>query len=173
MESIKNVIRDIPDFPKKGIMFKDISPLLANSETLKKTIDIFRDRYVDKNVQTIVGVESRGFIFGTALAYALGTGFVMVRKPGKLPYKTFQKTYSLEYGEDTIQIHQDAIWPGQRLVLIDDLLATGGTMAATLDLIRENFDAEIVEAAFIVELDFLNGREKFKDVPVHSLVHFD
>jgi len=173
MESIKNIIRDVPDFPKKGIMFKDIAPLLANSETLKKTIDIFRDRYADKNIQMIVGVESRGFIFGTALAYALGAGFVMVRKPGKLPYKTFQKTYSLEYGEDTIQIHQDAILPGQRLVLIDDLLATGGTMAATLDLIRENFDAEIIEAAFIVELDFLHGREKFKDIPVHSLVHFD
>jgi adenine phosphoribosyltransferase len=172
MESIKNAIRDIPDFPKKGIIFKDIAPLLANSETLKETVDIFRDRYADKGIQAVVGVESRGFIFGTALAYALGAGFVMVRKPGKLPYKTFQKTYSLEYGEDTIQMHQDAISAGQRIVLVDDLLATGGTMAATLDLIKENFDADIVEAAFVIELDFLHGRDKFKDTPVHSLVHF-
>ncbi len=172
MESIKNAIRDIPDFPKKGIIFKDIAPLLANSETLKETVDIFRDRYADKGIQSVVGVESRGFIFGTALAYALGAGFVMVRKPGKLPYKTFQKTYSLEYGEDTIQMHQDAIVAGQRIVLVDDLLATGGTMAATLDLIKENFKADIVEAAFVIELDFLHGRDKFKDTPVHSLIHY-
>jgi len=172
MDSIKNAIRDIPDFPKEGILFKDIAPLLSNSETLKQTIDIFRDRYADKGIQLVVGVESRGFVFGTALAYALGAGFVMVRKPGKLPYKTFKKTYSLEYGEDTVHIHQDAIQNGQRVVLIDDLLATGGTMAATLDLIKENFSAEIIEVAFVVELDFLKGREKFKDVPIHSLVHF-
>ena len=173
MESVKKFIRDIPDFPKKGIVFKDITPLLADASAFTKTIDTLKERYSEKQVDRVVGVEARGFIFASALAYALETGTTMVRKPGKLPYSTFQETYSLEYGTDTIEIHQDAFQPGERIVLIDDVLATGGTLAATLNLIRKNFQSvEFLEVAFLIELDFLRGREKIKDVPIHSLIHF-
>ena len=173
MESVKKFIRDIPDFPKKGIVFKDITPLLANASAFTKTINTLKERFSEKKVDRVVGVEARGFIFASALAYALEAGTTMVRKPGKLPYSTFQETYSLEYGTDTIEIHQDAFQPGERIVLIDDVLATGGTVAATLNLIRNNFEnIEIVEVAFLIELDFLNGREKIKDAPIHSLIHF-
>ena len=173
MESVKQIIRDIPDFPKEGIIFKDISPLLADASAFGKTINILKERYSAKQIDRVVGVEARGFIFASALAYALEAGTTMVRKPGKLPYSTFQETYSLEYGTDTIEIHQDACRPGERIVLIDDVLATGGTLAATLHLIRKNFKSvEVVEVAFLIELDFLSGREKIKDVPIHSLIHF-
>ena len=121
----------------------------------------------------MVGVEARGFIFASALAYALGIGMVMVRKPGKLPYKTFQETYSLEYGTDTVEVHQDAFREGQNILVIDDVLATGGTLSATLNLIQNNFKSvKVVEAAFLIELDFLNGREKLKDTPVYSMIHY-
>jgi adenine phosphoribosyltransferase len=120
----------------------------------------------------VVGIEARGFIFAATLAYALGAGCVMVRKPGKLPYKTFKQTYDLEYGTDTIEIHQDALKEGERVVVIDDVLATGGTMAATVELVRKNFQAEIVEVTFIMELNFLNGREKLKDLPLYSIIQF-
>ena len=173
MESVKKIIRDIPDFPKKGIVFKDITPLLADASAFTKTINTLKERFSEKKVDRVVGVEARGFIFASALAYALETGTTMVRKPGKLPYITFQETYSLEYGTDTIEIHQDAFQPGERIVLIDDVLATGGTVAATLNLIQNNFEnIEIVEVAFLIELDFLNGRKKIKDAPIHSLIHF-
>ena len=173
MESVKQIIRDIPDFPKKGIIFKDITPLLADASAFTKTINTLKERFSEKKVDRVVGVEARGFIFASALAYALETGTTMVRKPGKLPYSTFQETYSLEYGTDTIEIHQDAFQPGERIVLIDDVLATGGTLAATLNLIRKNFQSvEILEVAFLIELDFLSGRKKIKDVPIHSLIHF-
>ena len=173
METVKQIIRDIPDFPKKGIMFKDITPLLADATAFRKTINTLKERYSEKQVDTIVGVEARGFIFASALAYALNAGTTMVRKPGKLPYKTYQETYSLEYGNDTIEIHQDAFQEGERIVLIDDVLATGGTLAATLNLIRKNFkNVEIEEVAFLIELDFLNGREKLKGTPIHTLIHF-
>ena len=173
MESVKKFIRDIPDFPKKGIVFKDITPLLADASAFTKTINTLKERFSEKKVDRVVGVEARGFIFASALAYALETGTTMVRKPGKLPYITFQETYSLEYGTDTIEIHQDAFQPGERIVLIDDVLATGGTLAATLNLIRKNFQSvEILEVAFLIELDFLSGRKKIKDVPIHSLIHF-
>ena len=173
METVKQIIRDIPDFPKKGIVFKDITPLLADAAAFGKTINTLKERYSEKQVDTIVGVEARGFIFASALAYALNAGTTMVRKPGKLPYKTYQETYSLEYGNDTIEIHQDAFQEGERIVLIDDVLATGGTLAATLNLIRKNFkNVEIEEVAFLIELDFLNGREKLKGIPIHSLIHF-
>ena len=173
MESVKKFIRDIPDFPKKGIIFKDITPLLADAAAFRKIINTLKERYSAKQIDRVVGVEARGFIFASALAYALETGTTMVRKPGKLPYSTFQETYSLEYGTDTIEIHQDAFQPGERIVVIDDVLATGGTLAATLNLIRKNFKSvEILEVAFLIELDFLSGRDQIKDVPIHSLIHF-
>ena len=172
IETLKSVIRDIPDFPKEGIVFKDITPLLANADALKKTIDIFKDRYAGKGITAVVGIEARGFIFASALAYALGAGTVLVRKPGKLPYKIFRQAYTLEYGTDAVEIHQDAFQPGQKIVIMDDVLATGGTVAATTNLIQNNFQAEIVEVAFLIELDFLKGREKIKDLPIFSLMHF-
>ena len=172
IETLKSVIRDIPDFPKEGIVFKDITPLLANADALKKTIDIFKGRYAGKGITAVVGIEARGFIFASALAYVLGAGMVLVRKPGKLPYKTFRQAYTLEYGTDAVEIHRDAFQPGQKIVILDDVLATGGTVAATTNLIRNNFQAEIVEVAFLIELDFLKGREKIHDLPVFSLMHF-
>ena len=173
MESVKQIIRDIPDFPKEGIIFKDITPLLADSSAFEKIINTLKERYADKQIDKVVGVEARGFIFASALAYALEAGTTMVRKPGKLPYKTYQETYSLEYGTDTIEIHQDAFQPGESIILIDDVLATGGTLGATLNLIRNNFqNLKIIETAFIIELDFLKGREKLKDTPIHSLIHY-
>jgi adenine phosphoribosyltransferase len=173
MESVKKIIRDIPDFPKEGIVFKDITPLLADASVFRKIINTLKERYGDKQIDKVVGVEARGFIFASALAYALEAGTTMVRKPGKLPYKTYQKTYSLEYGTDTVEIHQDAFHPGERIVVIDDVLATGGTIEATLSLIRNNFESvKIVETAFLIELDFLNGRKKLKDTPIHSLIHY-
>ena len=173
MESVKKIIRDIPDFPKEGIVFKDITPLLADASVFRKIINTLKERYADKQIDKVVGVEARGFIFASALAYALEAGTTMVRKPGKLPYKTYQETYSLEYGTDTVEIHQDAFHPGERIVVIDDVLATGGTIEATLSLIRNNFESvKIVETAFLIELDFLNGRKKLKDTPIHSLIHY-
>ena len=173
MESVKKIIRDIPDFPKEGILFKDITPLLADASVFRKIINTLKERYGDKQIDKVVGVEARGFIFASALAYALEAGTTMVRKPGKLPYKTYQETYSLEYGTDTVEIHQDAFHPGERIVVIDDVLATGGTIEATLSLIRNNFESvKIVETAFLIELDFLNGRKKLKDTPIHSLIHY-
>jgi adenine phosphoribosyltransferase len=170
---MKEMIRDIPDFPKEGIKFKDITPLLSDPNEYQKMINTLKDRYADKQLDAVVGVEARGFIFASALAYALGTGVIMVRKPGKLPYKTFQETYSLEYGNDTVEIHQDAFQEGQNILVIDDVLATGGTLSATLNLIQKNFkNVTIVEAAFLIELDFLNGREKLKDTPVYSMIHY-
>ena len=172
MEALKQIIRDIPDFPKKGIIFKDITPLLADAVQFATTVDHLKERYVGKKVDHVVGIEARGFIFAATLAYALGAGCIMVRKPGKLPHTTFEQTYDLEYGTDTVEIHQDAFKEGEQVVLIDDVLATGGTMAATVDLVRENFKAEIVEIAFIIELTFLNGRDKLKDLPIYSLVQY-
>jgi len=172
MEGLKKIIRDVPDFPKDGIVFKDIAPLLADANQLSKAVNFFKDRYLNKQIDMVVGIEARGFIFGSALAYALSSGFILVRKPGKLPYKTFQKTYSLEYGTDTVEIHQDALSAGQRVVIIDDVLATGGTAGAVANLVSENFSAEIIELAFLIELDFLKGREKLPDIPIHSLIKF-
>ena len=172
METLKSVIRDIPDFPKEGIIFKDITPLLSNPVSFKKVIDTLRTRYKDNRIDQVVGVEARGFVFASALAYALGCGVVMVRKPGKLPYKTFQETYSLEYGEDSVEIHQDAFEKGQNVVIIDDVLATGGTLAACIDLVNKNFEVNLVEIGFLIELDFLKGRQKLGDVSIYSMMHF-
>lgn len=172
MEELKKIIRDVPDFPKKGIVFKDITPLLDNPAHFQKAVNVFKDRYADKKIDVVVGIEARGFIFGAALAYALGAGLVIVRKPGKLPWKTFRKTYALEYGEDTVEIHQDAIKSGQRVLMIDDVLATGGTLSAAVELVENNFNAEIVEIAFLIELDFLNGRQKLNNHAIYSMIHF-
>ena len=172
METLKSVIRDIPDFPKEGIIFKDITPLLSNPASFKKAIDTLKARYEDKRIDQVVGVEARGFIFASALAYALGCGVVMVRKPGKLPYKTYQKTYSLEYGEDSIEIHQDAFEKDQKIVIIDDVLATGGTLAACVELVSKNFEVNLVEIGFLIELDFLNGRQKLGNIPIYSMMRF-
>lgn len=171
MEALKSVIRDIPDFPKEGIVFKDITPLLSNPILFKTAIDTLKNRYLDLNIDQVVGVEARGFIFASALAYALGSGIVMARKPGKLPYKTYQKKYNLEYGEDCIEIHQDAFQNGQRVIIIDDVLATGGTLASCIDLIQKNFQVNLVEVAFLIELDFLEGRKKLENIPIHSIMH--
>ena len=172
MEALKSVIRDIPDFPKEGIVFKDITPLLSDLILFQTVIDTLKSRYKDQKIDRIVGVEARGFIFASALAYALGSGMVMVRKLGKHPYKTYRKTYSLEYGDDNIEIHQDALENGQRVIIIDDVLATGGTLAACTDLVQDNFQVDLVEVAFLIELDFLNGRQKLRDIPIYSMVHF-
>ena len=172
MEDLKSFIRDIPDFPKEGIVFKDITPLLSDVRSFRTVIDNLKNRYKNKKIDQVVGVEARGFIFASALAYALGSGVVMVRKPGKLPHETYQKTYSLEYGEDNIEIHQDALENGQRVLIIDDVLATGGTLAACIDLVQKNFQVDLIEVALLVELDFLNGRKKLGDIPIYSMMHF-
>lgn len=172
MEELKSAIRDIPDFPKEGIVFKDITPLLNEAALFRKAVDALKTRYEDKRVDQVVGIEARGFIFAASLAYALNAGCVIVRKPGKLPYKTYQQSYTLEYGTDAVEIHQDAIRPGARVLLLDDVLATGGTMSAAADLVLNNFQADIVEAAFIVELAFLNGRERLRHLPLHSLIQY-
>ncbi len=167
---LRSTIRDIPDFPKPGIIFKDITPILSDAVLFNKVIKTFAKRYSSKKIDGVVGIESRGFIFGAPLAYELGTSYVPVRKKGKLPYKTVEASYDLEYGSATIEMHIDAIGKGQRIVIIDDLLATGGTAAATCELIEKQ-GGDIVECAFVVELAFLNGREKLKH-NVHSLVSY-
>ena len=160
-ESIKSKIRAVPDWPKKGIMFRDVTTLVKDPEGLKETIDFLHNRYQGKEIDKVVGIESRGFIFGAPLAYMLGCGFILVRKPGKLPADTVSEEYTLEYGTDKIEIHKDAIKKGDKVLLIDDLLATGGTMPATRNLVKK-LGAEIVECAFVVELVDLKGREKLK-----------
>ncbi len=168
---LKKHIRDIPDFPKKGIVFKDISTLLKHKGAFKKTIDALALKYKDKKVEYVVGVEARGFIFGAALAYKLGAGFIPVRKKGKLPYKTKSVTYQLEYGSDTLEMHEDALAAGSRVLVVDDLLATGGTVKAVLELLK-NQKAKLVGVAFLIELKFLNGKLKLKGFPVHSLIQY-
>ena len=165
---IKKFIRDVPDFPKQGIIFKDITPLLHDHAAFGSTIAKLVERYSKMDVDLIVGIESRGFLFGTPLAHQLKTGFVPVRKKGKLPYETVSVSYDLEYGSATIEMHTDAVKKGQRIVVIDDLLATGGTAGAACKLLTDQ-GATVVECAFIVELEFLNGREKLGDTPVFSL----
>ncbi len=171
MIDLKKIIRDVPDFPKPGIMFKDITPLLANAEGFKQVIDLFVERYKNQKLKAIVGVESRGFIFASALAYALNTGVVLIRKNGKLPAETIKQSYSLEYGQDHIEIHKDSILPGDSVLLMDDVLATGGTANASCELIRK-MGAHLLEVAFVIELEFLKGRENLKGKEVFSLLQF-
>ena len=167
---IERYIRDVPDFPKPGIVFKDITPLLRSPEGLRLSIDGLAAAVDPSSYDLICGIESRGFIFGTALADRLGKGFVPIRKPGRLPWKTESASYELEYGTDTIEIHVDAV-EGSRVLLVDDLLATGGTMKAAIELVRK-VGGDPVAAAVVIELSFLPGREKLGDVPAHSLVTF-
>ena len=167
---LRRFIRDIPDFPKPGILFRDITPLLADGRALRWTIDQLGERYRG-TVDMVLGIESRGFIIGSALAYALGDGIAIVRKPGKLPSETFSADYALEYGTDKLEIHRDAFGEKARVLIVDDLLATGGTAAAAVQLV-ERLDGEIVECAFIIELGFLKGRDRLAPRPVFSLLRY-
>lgn len=168
---LNKVIREVENFPKEGINFKDITTLMQDGEAFKFTIDEFIKDLKDKNVDVIVGPEARGFLMGTPVAYGMGIGFVPVRKPGKLPYETESYDYGLEYGSDTLEIHKDAIKPGQRVAIVDDLLATGGTMEAAANLI-EKLGGEVVSMQFLIELEFLKGREKLSKYDVNSLVKY-
>ena len=171
-EPLKKLIREVPDFPKPGILFYDITTLLKDKKGFVQLIDALSAPYLGKKVDVVLGMEARGFIFGPAVAYKLGAGFVPVRKPGKLPSATTKFDYALEYGTNTLEIHSDAIEKGQRALIVDDLLATGGTAEATTKLAK-SCGAEIVGLGFVVELDFLHGREKLKGHDVFSLLHYD
>jgi adenine phosphoribosyltransferase len=171
-DQLKRLIREVPDFPKKDILFYDITTLLKDKRGLAALIDQLSSHYVNKNVDLVLGMEARGFIFAPALAYALSAGFVPVRKPGRLPAPTVKYDYALEYGTNTLEIHRDAIQKGQRVIIVDDLLATGGTAEATTKL-ATSLGADIVGLGFVVELDFLNGRDKLKRYDVFSLLHYD
>ncbi|NEO57709.1 MAG: adenine phosphoribosyltransferase [Okeania sp. SIO3B5] len=168
---LKNLIREIPNFPKSGILFRDITTLLSDPEGLRYTIDILAEKCSEFQANYIVGIESRGFIFGVPLAYQLNVGFVPVRKPGKLPAAVYSVTYDLEYGQDTLEMHQDAMAAGSRVLVIDDLLATGGTAAATAQLI-EKADCNLVGFGFVIELKDLGGRQKLPEVPIISLIEY-
>jgi adenine phosphoribosyltransferase len=168
---LESYIRNIPDFPIPGIQFKDITTLLRDGHALQQAINIFVERYRDQQIDAVVAIESRGFIFGAPLAYALGIGLVPVRKVGKLPADTYKLEYALEYGTATLEIHKDAFAPGARVIVIDDLLATGGTIAAACELI-ETAGATVVEAAFLIELSFLDGREKLGQRQVYSQITY-
>ena len=172
MNELKRLIREVPDYPKPGILFYDLTTLLKDAPGFHILIDRLGDHFSPRKVDVVVGVEARGFIFAPALAYRLGAGFVPVRKPRKLPAKTARVSYQLEYGTDTLEIHEDAIQPGQHVLVSDDLLATGGTAAATIQLVRQ-LGGEVVGASFAVELTFLKGRNLLPGVDVHSLIQYD
>jgi len=169
--NLEKYIREVPDFPKKGIGFKDITTLLKDAEGFKMAVDQLAEQLKDVKIDAIAVIESRGFTFGSALAYKLGTGLLLVRKPGKLPAPTIRQEYVLEYGTDALEIHQDAIAPGQNILIVDDLLATGGTALAVAKLVKQ-LEGKVVAIAFVVELDFLKGREKLKEYKIISLVHY-
>lgn len=172
IHQVRKLIRDIPDFPQQGVLFRDITPLLADPAGLALAVELLANPFRGKKVDLVIGAESRGFIFGIALAQALSAGFVPVRKPGKLPWRTHAMSYDLEYGSDTVEIHEDAIAPGQRVVLVDDLLATGGTMKACAQLVRR-MRADIVGITVLIELGFLNGRQALREFGhVHSVIRY-
>lgn len=172
MEHLKSLIREVPDFPKPGINFYDITTLLKDAEGFKQTIDALAEQFKGEKIDTIIGVESRGFIFGAPLACQLGAGFVPVRKPKKLPAEKVSVSYDLEYGQDTLEMHKDAVGEGHRILIVDDLLATGGTARAVVDLV-EGLGGKVVGLSFVVELTFLNGRSKFEGHNVKSLLAYD
>jgi adenine phosphoribosyltransferase len=171
-EPLKQLIRSVPDFPKPGILFYDITTLLKDKTGFAQLIDAFAQYYIGKDVDLVLGIEARGFIFGPALAYRLNAGFVPVRKPGKLPAETVKVKYDLEYGSDSLEVHADAIKPGQRVVIVDDLLATGGTMDATVQLVNK-LGGIVAGLGVAIELDFLKGRARFPNLDVFSLLHYD
>jgi adenine phosphoribosyltransferase len=168
---LKDKIRDVPDFPRKGVVFRDITPLLQDAAAFKHTIDLLTEKYRDKGIDVIVAAEARGFILGAPLAYNLGVGFVPVRKPAKLPAECISAEYALEYGVDSLHMHKDAILPGQKVLVIDDLLATGGTVKAKIELV-EKLGAEVIGVAFLIELTFLNGRKKIEGYEITSLIQY-
>ena len=170
-DDLKKLIRDIPDFPVKGIIFKDITPLLQDAAALKRTCDTIADRFAGKGITAVCGMEARGFIFGAVIAYRLGVGFIPLRKPGKLPYDTKTISYQLEYGTATLEIHKDGVAHGDRILMVDDVLATGGTMAASCKLI-ESLGAHVAACAFVIELGFLKGREKLAGYEVSALIKY-
>jgi adenine phosphoribosyltransferase len=169
---IEALIRAIPDFPIPGILFRDITPLLKDKQGFKQAIDLFVDRFKDSRVDYVVGIESRGYIFGAPLAYALGAGYIPVRKPGKLPFDKFTESYELEYGTNSLEIHADALSQGDRVVVVDDLLATGGTAAATVELVHK-LGGKVIGASFAVELTFLNGRARLPGIDVFTMIQYD
>jgi adenine phosphoribosyltransferase len=166
-ERLRRLVRDVPDFPKPGILFRDLTPLLQDPEGLRGAVQSVADPFRDSQIDTVIGIESRGFIFGTPLAIELGVGFVLVRKQGKLPSKTLQASYELEYGRDTVEMHADALEPGQRVLIVDDLIATGGTAAAAIELVRKA-GAEVVGCSFLIELAALEGRKRLDIDQVHA-----
>jgi len=168
---LRSLIRDVPDFPRPGVLFRDITPLLADAGGMALSIELLANPFRGRHVDLVVGAESRGFIFGTAVACCLSAGFVLVRKPGKLPRATATRSYELEYGVDSLEMHADAIRPGARVLVCDDVLATGGTMKACCDLVRQ-LGGEVVGAAVLIELEFLRGRDKLKDIFIHSVVRY-
>jgi len=172
MDSLKKLIRNIPDFPQKGIGFKDITTLLREPKAFTQTVEKLCEPFKNSKVDIVAGIESRGFIFGGAVAVELGAGFVPIRKQGKLPAEIPSEEYALEYGTDVIEIHKDAVKTGMRVLLVDDLLATGGTAAASVRLLKK-LGSEVVGAAFVIELDFLGGREKLKEIPLHILINYE
>ena len=171
MTDLAKYIRDVPDFPKEGIIFKDITTLLKDPKAFKDAVDTIAELYKDKGITKVVGIESRGFIFGAPLAYLIGAGFVIVRKPGKLPAETLSESYELEYGTDSIEIHKDAIEPGEKVLIIDDLLATGGTAKATAAVVKK-LKGDIVGIAFLIELEFLKGIKKLEEYNITSIIKF-
>ncbi|MBI3406528.1 MAG: adenine phosphoribosyltransferase [Acidobacteria bacterium] len=172
MDELKKLIREVPDWPKPGILFYDLTTLLRDRDGFRTLIEKLCQHYIGKQISVVAGIEARGFIFAPALAYRLGAGFVPIRKPKKLPWKTSSVSYALEYGSDTLEIHEDAVARGQRVLLCDDLLATGGTAAAATQLLRQ-LGGDVVGAAFAVELNFLNGRAKLPDLDVYSIIKYD
>jgi adenine phosphoribosyltransferase len=171
VESLRAKIREIPDFPKPGILFYDITTLLKDADAFHESIELMTDPWRDKNVDLVVGMESRGFIFSAPMAFELHAGFVPIRKLGKLPAETVSVEYALEYGTNTLEVHKDAILPGQRVLIVDDLLATGGTVLGTIELVKQ-LKAEVVGLAFLVELLFLKGRERLGDHEIHSVIQY-
>ena len=171
MDNLKKMVRDIPDFPKEGIIFKDITPILQNPNGLREAVETISNHYKSKKVDIVVGAEARGFILAPTVAFNLGAGFVPVRKPGKLPYEKISMSYALEYGTDTLEMHKDAIKKGQQVLMVDDLLATGGTMATCCKMV-ETLGGNIVGCAFLIELAFLNGKKALSKYDVYSLIKY-
>ncbi len=171
VEDLKRKIRDVPDFPKPGILFKDITTLLKDKEAFQDMVELLAKPYLNRKIDVVAGIEARGFILAGALAYSLKAGAVIIRKPGKLPAETISSFYQLEYGQDSIEIHRDAIMPGQKVLMVDDVLATGGTMLAAIELVKK-LGGQIEDIAFLIELEFLKGRERLKDYPFTALIKY-